>query len=181
VRGGVLISTEAIKKVATQILFVSPQIANPHIVWLIPQFQIRKFLSCSIPQIANPQICNFLGVPVRKFANLQGKKKQCFRSRSTFKIIFVKRKIMYLLIYGSFFVVSKNSWVRKLQKNMARPQICGFAELICGPPTFEKLTGGKWMLTNTASLQTLQRSWGTRTYNTSILPHTGICGAANQS
>jgi hypothetical protein len=37
--------------------FVGPQIANPQILGLIPQSQIRKFLRCASPQIANPQIC----------------------------------------------------------------------------------------------------------------------------
>jgi hypothetical protein len=30
---------------------------NSHILGLIPQLQIRKFLRCASPQIANPQIC----------------------------------------------------------------------------------------------------------------------------
>jgi len=56
--------------------FVSPQLAYPQILGLIPQSQIRKFLRCASPQIAKPQICNvqfanhkstnFFGVPVRK-------------------------------------------------------------------------------------------------------------------
>ncbi len=43
-------------KVGTQIIFFSPQIANPQILGLIPQLKIRKFLKCESPQIANPQI-----------------------------------------------------------------------------------------------------------------------------
>jgi hypothetical protein len=39
-----------------QMLFVSPQIANPQIIRLIPQWQILKFLRCASPQSANPQI-----------------------------------------------------------------------------------------------------------------------------
>jgi hypothetical protein len=35
---------------------VSPQITNPQILGLIPQLQIRKFLRCANPHIANPQI-----------------------------------------------------------------------------------------------------------------------------
>ncbi len=33
-------------------------IANPRILGLILQSQIRKFLWCASPQIASPQICN---------------------------------------------------------------------------------------------------------------------------
>jgi hypothetical protein len=44
--------------VGTQIFFVGPQIANPQILELIPQSQIRTFLMGASPQIANPQICN---------------------------------------------------------------------------------------------------------------------------
>jgi hypothetical protein len=35
----------------------NPQIANPQILGLFPQSQIREFLRCASPQIANPQIC----------------------------------------------------------------------------------------------------------------------------
>jgi sorbitol-specific phosphotransferase system component IIBC len=38
------------------ILFLSPKIANPQILGLILLSQIRKFLRCVNPQIANPQI-----------------------------------------------------------------------------------------------------------------------------
>ncbi len=38
--------------------FVTPQIANSQIFGLIPQSQIRKFMRCTSPQIAKPQICN---------------------------------------------------------------------------------------------------------------------------
>jgi hypothetical protein len=47
-------------KVGKQIFFVSPQITNTQILGLILQSQVRKFLTCAIPQIANPQICNEL-------------------------------------------------------------------------------------------------------------------------
>jgi hypothetical protein len=33
--------------------FISPQIANPQILLLIPQSQILKFLRCASPQICN--------------------------------------------------------------------------------------------------------------------------------
>jgi hypothetical protein len=36
----------AVTKMGTQILFVSPQIANPQIIGLIPQSHIRKFEVC---------------------------------------------------------------------------------------------------------------------------------------
>ncbi len=41
--------------------FVSPQIANPQILELIPQSQVRKFLRCVMvhkSQIRKSQICN---------------------------------------------------------------------------------------------------------------------------
>jgi hypothetical protein len=38
--------------------FVCSQIANPQILGLITQSQIRKFLSCASPQLENLQICN---------------------------------------------------------------------------------------------------------------------------
>jgi hypothetical protein len=50
-------------KVGTQIIFVSPQIANPQILGLIPQLKIRKFLKCASPQIANPQTATFAEGP----------------------------------------------------------------------------------------------------------------------
>ncbi len=50
-------------KVGTQIIFVSPQNANPQILGLIPQSQIRKFLKCASPQIANPQTATFAEGP----------------------------------------------------------------------------------------------------------------------
>ncbi len=47
-----------ISKVCMQICFLSPQIAYPQILGLIPQSQIHKFPRCANPQIANPQIYN---------------------------------------------------------------------------------------------------------------------------
>jgi hypothetical protein len=41
-----------------RISFVSPQIANPQILGLIPQSQICKFMRCAAPQIANTLIEN---------------------------------------------------------------------------------------------------------------------------
>jgi hypothetical protein len=38
-------------KVGTQNIFVSPQIANPQILGLIPQLQIGKILRCTSLQI----------------------------------------------------------------------------------------------------------------------------------
>jgi hypothetical protein len=48
-------------KVGTQIFFCKSEIANPQILGLIPQSQIRKFLRCASPQMRkfvtiNPQI-----------------------------------------------------------------------------------------------------------------------------
>jgi hypothetical protein len=45
-------------EVGTQIFVVSPQIANPQILRLILQSQVRKLLRCASPLVANPQICN---------------------------------------------------------------------------------------------------------------------------
>jgi hypothetical protein len=53
----VLISTEAITKVATQILFVSPQIAHSYAHSAISNPQISEVF----------QSANFSGVPIRKF------------------------------------------------------------------------------------------------------------------
>jgi hypothetical protein len=68
--------THKVQRWARKFYFVSPKIANPQILGIIPQSQNRKFLRCARPQIANPKICNdkfanqksenFLGVPVRK-------------------------------------------------------------------------------------------------------------------
>ncbi len=61
-----------IAKSGHAIFFVSPQIANPQILGLIPQAQICTFLRCASPQIPNPKICanrkttNILVVPVHK-------------------------------------------------------------------------------------------------------------------
>ncbi len=44
-------------------LIWSPQIANPQILWLIPQSQNLKFLRYASPQIANPQSVTFAEGP----------------------------------------------------------------------------------------------------------------------
>jgi hypothetical protein len=41
----------------TQIFFVSPQIANPEILGVIPQTKMLKNFECASPKIAKPQIC----------------------------------------------------------------------------------------------------------------------------
>jgi hypothetical protein len=43
-------------KMSMLIFLVATQITNSHIIGLIPHLQIRKFLWCPSPQIANPQI-----------------------------------------------------------------------------------------------------------------------------
>jgi hypothetical protein len=43
-------------EVGEQTFLKSPQVANPHILSLIPLSQIRKLLRCAIPQIKNSQI-----------------------------------------------------------------------------------------------------------------------------
>ncbi len=45
-----------LSKVDAQMLFFSPQIANPQILGLNPQSKIRKFLRYASPQFSNPQI-----------------------------------------------------------------------------------------------------------------------------
>jgi hypothetical protein len=56
-------STMLYAKVDTQIIFVCQQIADPQILGLIPQSQIRKFLKFASPQIANPQIATLAEGP----------------------------------------------------------------------------------------------------------------------
>jgi hypothetical protein len=92
-----------------QILFVSPPIADPQILLLIPQSQIREFPCCPSPKIANPQICkvkNSISDPdPHSFAfqylflvsKLSQKPKVILKFEGElFKLIFVRRKIMYL-------------------------------------------------------------------------------------
>ncbi len=84
------------------------RIAYPQILGLIPQSQIHKFVRI------NPQIANFLGVPVRKSANLLEK----------------------IWICGLAEVLCPQSQIRKLSqlrkvcksKKKLSPQTCGFAE-----------------------------------------------------
>ncbi len=41
-----------ILSISQKIFFVSPEIINPQMLWLILQSQVRKFLRCASPQIA---------------------------------------------------------------------------------------------------------------------------------
>jgi hypothetical protein len=49
-----------VQRCALKYFFVSPQIANPEILRLIPQSQIRKFLRCARPH-KKSQIQNLYG------------------------------------------------------------------------------------------------------------------------
>jgi len=66
-------------------LSVSPRITN---IWS----QIRKFMRCASPQIANPRICNYFSAN-RKSANSLGVPVRKFQIR-----IFARKKAMFLIL-----------------------------------------------------------------------------------
>ncbi len=83
--------------------------------------QIRKFLWCTSRQIANPQTCNDESAKLYQPISLVS---HTAYAKSAKKLKILGSQIANLQI--STFAEEKLS-----------PQMCGFARLICGPPTFD--------------------------------------------
>jgi hypothetical protein len=138
----------------------SPQIGNWQIFGHIRLSQIRKFVRCASPQIANPQVlwlikpANFNKIWYSNTLSQTSPKSCLFKRLHNVQIliivlhaIFVRRKSQYnFRTCGSIKSANhKNIGSAKYHchtcrrsKNLTNyfiPQICGFAEIICGPPT----------------------------------------------
>ncbi len=85
--------------------------ANTQILVLIPQSQIRKFLRCANPQMANPQI----------FATLSQNSPKSRLFKTIFCYIFNEKKFVFPDLQES--ANHKKDWVRKSQ--IRKCHICG--------------------------------------------------------
>jgi hypothetical protein len=127
-----------------QTVFKSPQVANQNILRLVPQLQLRKFLTYEYasPQIANPQIFMIY----LQIANMQIYTKYCitlFQNSPKSRLfhgscVMYKFKLEYCMqfVWGEIvctvFADLWKFWVRKSQKRIgpkiANPQSAIFAE-----------------------------------------------------
>ncbi len=77
--------------------FVSPQIWKPQILWLIPQSQIRKFLSCSHSANRN----STLNLLIRKSTNFPACKISKFASNKAVFLIKIRSGLSLIFFYLS--------------------------------------------------------------------------------